>query len=382
MTSAKITTKEHMSVMRYKTKEDIEAAELLLSPPGDTLAETMEAKGINQPELALRMGRPLKTINEIIKGKAAITPETALQLERVLGVPATFWLERERNYQLELSEIKAAREMMEAKDWVAGFPLKEMKKLGWIDYTDSPVDKVQSLYRFFAVSDKEAFGVYYREITYETAFRISAKNKKNPYAIAAWLRKGELQAAETEAPAYDAKAFKQVLEKIKRLMASRPEGYFSELERLCLEAGVKVVHTPCLPNAPACGSTRWVQDSPLVQLSNRYARNDIFWFTFFHEAGHILLHGKKDVFIEGMEYTEEGMEKEKEADEFAMKWTLTHKQEQEILAAAPLTVAAIETFARKFDTLPALIIGRLANRGLIHNSQGWTHGFYKKIEFD
>ena len=76
--------------MNYKTLEDIEAAELLLSPPGDTLLETMEAKGIKQPELAMRMGRPLKTINEIIKGKAAITPETALQLERVLGIPADF----------------------------------------------------------------------------------------------------------------------------------------------------------------------------------------------------------------------------------------------------------------------------------------------------
>lgn len=368
--------------MKYKSLEDIEAAEFLLSPPGDTLLETMEAKGIKQPELALRMGRPLKTINEIIKGKAAITPETALQLERVLGTPADFWMERERLYQLELTAIKDAREMLEAKDWVAQFPLKEMKKFGWIDFSEGVIDKVNSVLTFFSVSDKNAFNNYYNQTTYATAFRLSTKNKKNPYAVAAWLRQGELQAEQIDAPAYDAKFFKAALEEIKELMAEQRESFFDQLQEICLKAGVKVVHTPCLPNAPACGSTRWVHDSPVVQLSNRYKRNDIFWFTFFHEAGHILLHGKKDVFIEGLEYTAEGKEKEQEADEFSMKWTLTAKQEQEILDAAPLTVEAIEEFARKFRTLPALIVGRLAKKGLIHDSQGWTHGIYQKVSFE
>lgn len=367
--------------MKYKTLEDIEAAELLLSPPGDTLLETMEAKGMKQPELATRMGRPLKTINEIIKGKAAITPETALQLERVLGVPADFWLERERLYQLELAEIKAAKEMLEAKEWVAQFPLKEMKKFGWIDFSEGVVDKVNSVLTFFSVSDKSAFTNYYNQTTYSAAFRLSTKNKKNPYAVAAWLRQGELQAERIKAPAYDAKAFKAALEEIKELMAEEQEAFFSQLQDICLKAGVKVVHTPCLPNAPACGSTRWVHDSPVVQLSNRYKRNDIFWFTFFHEAGHIMLHGKKDVFIEGLEYTEEGKEKEKEADEFSMKWTLTAKQEQEILDTNPLTIQAVEDFAKKHKTLPALVIGRLAKKGLIHDSVGWSTGLYRNIEF-
>lgn len=366
----------------YKTIEDIEAAEFLLSPPGDTLLETMEAKGIKQPELALRMNRPLKTINEIIKGKAAITPETALQLQRVLGVPASFWLERERNHQLAITEIKEAKALLEAKDWVAQFPLKEMKKLGWIDYSESTIDKVNSLLTYFSVADKNAFNNYYNQSTYKIAFRLSTKHNKNPYAVAAWLRQGELQASAVKAPAYNAKLFKTALEEIKELMAQQQEAFFHQLQEICLNAGVKVVHTPCLPKAPACGSTRWVHDSPVVQLTNRYKRNDIFWFTFFHEAGHILLHGKKDVFIEGLEYTEAGKEKEKEADDFAVKWTLTSQQEKEVLASPSLTVEAIENFAKKFTTLPALIIGRLAKKGKIHDSLGWKQGIYRKIVFE
>lgn len=70
-------------------------------PPGEFLAEEIEARGISQKELARRMGRPINTINEIINGKKAITAETALQLEEVMKeIPARFWLNLEIDYQL------------------------------------------------------------------------------------------------------------------------------------------------------------------------------------------------------------------------------------------------------------------------------------------
>lgn len=78
-------------------------------PPGDTLAEVLEDRGMTQAELAKLMGRPRKTINEIIRGKAAITPETALQLEQVLDIPASFWCSLEMNYRLDLARLASAQ---------------------------------------------------------------------------------------------------------------------------------------------------------------------------------------------------------------------------------------------------------------------------------
>ena len=75
-------------------------------PPGETLLETIHALDLTQKELALRMGCPVKTINEIIKGVAAITAETALQLEKVTGVPASFWTNAEANYRERLARLK------------------------------------------------------------------------------------------------------------------------------------------------------------------------------------------------------------------------------------------------------------------------------------
>ncbi len=125
------------------------------------------------------------------------------------------------------------------------------------------------------------------------------------------------------------------------------------------------MYTPCLNKAPISGSTRWLNITPLIQLTGRYNRNDSFWFTFFHETGHILLHGKKDIFLEKVEYSDKDLRKENEADAFAIKWTLTKGEAAAITEAAPLSKENIRAFAKRFNTHPAIIIGRLQHKKLI-----------------
>ncbi len=367
--------------MSYRTKEDIFAAKELISPPGDTLAETIEALGMSQAELALRMGRPLKTINEIIKAKTAITPETAIQLERVIKVPASFWLNRESNYRKELAQISEAEKLMNEADWLLNFPLLFMKKLQWIDYENTILSKMEAILSFLSISGTEGFEPVYQPKFQYTDFRTDSRGLINKFAIASWLRKGELQALELDIAPYSASTFKENLKKIKSLSVIQPDDFFTQLTMLCNEAGVKVVHTPCLPGATLHGSTHWEKDTPVIQLSNRYKRNDIFWFTFFHEAGHILKHGKKATFIEGLQHNQESMEKEIEADEVAIEYTLSHEQEAEIRSYFPLSKPSdLNRLAEKFNTHPACIMGRIARNNVPLNRQGWALGFFKKIE--
>jgi addiction module HigA family antidote len=83
-------------------------------PPGETLLDTIKALGMPQAELAERTGSPKKTINKIIKGKAPITPDTALQLERVLGVSAAaFWNNLEKNYRETLARLAEQERLQE-----------------------------------------------------------------------------------------------------------------------------------------------------------------------------------------------------------------------------------------------------------------------------
>jgi len=338
--------------------------------PGETLAEKLDEMGMGPKEFALRTGKPEKTIIAIIKGQSSITPDMAVQFENVTRIPAHFWMNHQLSYDEYMARVKYKTTIDEAVLWAKQFPIDEMIKKGWLPTTRSIQEKTTDLLAFFGFSDHHAWEEYYFKQQLKVAFRLSLARLKEPFAISAWLRKGELQSFELDAKQYSEKNFKAALSELKTIMAKHPKGFFNQLQDVCLEAGVKVVHTPSIKKAPLSGSTRWLNDTPLIQLSGRYNRNDSFWFTFFHEAGHILLHGKKDIFLENLDYSEKELIKEKEADEFAIKWTLSEYQEREIMVASSLTEEDIEKYAIQFNTHPAIIIGRLQHKRRIQYSSG------------
>lgn len=338
--------------------------------PGETLEEKLEEMNMGPKEFALRTGKPEKTITAILKGESAITPDMAVQFENVTKIPAHFWMNHQRSYDEFKAREKQKAVIEEATAWAKKFPIAVMIKKGWLVPVASIHEKAALMLAFFGFSSHKAWADYYCKQQLKVAFRISLASTTAPYAISAWLRKGELQAVELKTNEYAEKEFRATLPKLKTLMAKHPENFFIKLQDICLQAGVKVVFTPCLPKAPICGATRWINDTPLIQLSGRYKRNDSFWFTFFHEVGHILLHGKKEIFLEQIEYSEKDKIKEQQADEFAEKWTLTKKEEQQILDADFLEEQDIKRFAVQFNTHPAIIIGRLQHDKVIPYSLG------------
>lgn len=348
--------------------------------PGATLEEKLEEMAMGPKEFALRAGKPEKTVTAILKGESSITPDMAVQFENVTKVPAHFWTNLQRDYDESIAREKRQMVIEEAKEWTRSFPAKEMIALKWLPEGATPQDKAMAMLSFFGFSNHYAWEDYYFNQQLKVAFRISLATTRHPYAISAWLRKGELQAAEIQARPYSEKRFKDALAELRTLMADHPSNFFNQLQKICLDAGVKVVYTPSLPKAPISGSTRWINNTPLIQLTGRYNRNDSFWFTFFHEAGHILLHGKKDIFLEKVEYSDMDKIKENEADEFAVKWTLSESEERQILEARPLNNEMILGFAAKFKTHPAIIIGRLQHKKIIPFSVG--SGFIEPVIFE
>ena len=347
--------------------------------PGETLEEKLEEMGMGPKEFALRTGKPEKTIIAVLKGESSITPDMAVQFENVTKIPANFWMNHQRGYDEYVAREKRQTVIQEALAWAKQFPLADMIKKGWLPQVNTIEEKAMEMLAFFGFSNHKAWEEYYFKQQLKVAFRISLAQTNEPYSISAWLRKGELQAAEFTVNEYSEKKFKEALPKLKSIMASHPEGFFNQLQSICLEAGVKVVHTPCINKAPISGSTRWLNETPFIQLTGRYNRNDSFWFTFFHEAGHILLHGKKYIFLEKVEYSDKDLLKEKEADEFAVKWTLTTEEEAEIVDTTQLSKEDIMMFAKKFNTHPAIIIGRLQHKKLIPYSLG--REYFEPVEF-
>lgn len=356
----------------------LEIAKLLISPPGDTIQEHIDFIGMSQVELSERMGRPKEKINDIIKGREPITTATAFRLDKVLGIPASFWLNREKTYRKELYELQHQEELEFQKDWLAEFPVNEIRKLGWLPDTRKKHILIDNLLKFFGVASTEEWETIYVADEVSVAFRVSLAHTQSPHAISAWLRIGELQTRDLKIAAFNKKKFKEALLVIKELAFLMPEDFAKKLQNICAQFGVAVVYTPKLPKAPISGATRWFHNKPIIQLSGRFKTNDHFWFTFFHESAHIILHGKKDVFLENVAGTKIDQEKEEEANAFAAKILLTKGQQGEIINAAPLTVELIQEFANKFRTPAGVIISRLQHLKLIPFSIG--NGLREKID--
>lgn len=348
--------------------------------PGETLEEKLEEMKMGPKEFSVRTGKPEKTINAVLKGESSITPDMAILFEDVLQIPARFWLKQQYEYDEFIARQKRESVIELAKEWAAQFPYAEMAKLGWVIPTRKVEEKVVHLFKYFGLSSSEAWEEYFYKQQLKVSFRISLHNTRNSHALSAWIRHGELQASKIEAPSFDKKRLLAQLPKIKDLMVLHPEDFFKKLQKLSSEAGVKIIYTPCIKQAPISGATRWLNDHPVIQMTGRFNQNDRFWFTFFHELGHILLHGKKDIFLEEIEYSDYDKQKEKEADEFAIKWTFSEEEESEVLTNKTLTEHDIENYAAKFNTHPAIIIGRLQKKGLIPYTVG--RAFFEKLNLE
>ncbi|GAB4445837.1 MAG: ImmA/IrrE family metallo-endopeptidase [Chloroflexi bacterium OHK40] len=331
-----------------------------VSPPGNTLEELLEERGISQAELAERTGRPKKTINEIIQGKTAITPETALQLERVLGTPASFWLKREQQYREFLARQNEDERLGRQVAWLQAVPWREMVRRGWIEPYDDQVDQLREVLQFFGIASPDQWEAV------AAAFRQSPAFAADEMAVAAWLRQGERLAGAIPCAPYDTMRFRQVLQEARALTREEPEQGFARLPALCATAGVAVVILPELPQTRLCGAARWLTPTKaLIQLSLRYKRDDQFWFSFFHEAGHILLHGKREAHLD--EEERERTEKEEQANRFAADLLIPPDALRTFLSQrrGPFSQVQVEQFAAMLGIAPGIVVGRLQREQLL-----------------
>jgi len=328
--------------------------------PGETLLETIESLGLSQVELARRMGRPLKTINQIVKGTARIMPETALQLEKVTGVPASFWNNAEANYREALARREERRLRESQIEWTARFSYAKMVALRLVPETRDRSSRVDALLHFFGVASPTQWEEMYAALC--GAARESPSFQTDLGDLSAWLRCGELIARDRDCRPYEKARFLDELSAIRALTLKNPAVVWEEVAERCAGAGVALALVPELPKTHVFGFTRWLgPEKALIQLSLRYKTDDLLWFTFFHEAAHILLHGKRDVFVE---YRGVDNPKEREANEWAGEFLVPAAAWRGFVESLPAKPgeSAIVAFAREQGIAPGIVLGRLQHR--------------------
>lgn len=339
-----------------------------VSAPGETLADILEERGLSQSELAERTGRPLKTINEIIKGKTALTPDTSIQLERVLGIVAEFWNQREANYRSYLARNKERADLDSHSDWLKEFPIRDMINRGWIpDSRKSKTSQIIQLLNFFGVATPDQWVEGWTK--QRLAFRKSMKLPIKVEATCVWLRKGEIEAEKIECKPYSREKLLAALPVIRKLTLEKdPKKFKPVLKNILSDVGIAIVFVEPFVGISIYGASKWLTASKaMIQLSGRGKYDDLFWFTLFHELNHILHHSKKELFVHFDKKTEvpRGPE-EDEADKHAEEQLLP-SADFENWMSKHYNIAAndVIAFAKEQGISPGIVVGRLANRGHI-----------------
>lgn len=339
-----------------------------VTPPGATLSETIRHCGMSQAELAIRAGLSEKHVNQIIRGKAPITQDTAVSLERVLGIDAIFWINRDARYQEHLARLRDDERLHEHIDWINNFPYRKMMQLGWMESNLEKLSILQSLLRFFGISAPDVLPDLQEGAV---AFKKSRAYDADPFAVAAWLRKGWLEAQQVDCKPFDKHSFKVALQRIRSLTLLPPREFQDKLKQECAATGVALALVPELPRTLTSGAARWLaKDKACIQLSLRYRKNDHFWFSFFHEAAHLVIHGKKELFITKAARTGETDPKEKEADRFAEDLLIPRASYNAFIDAAVFTLDSMQHFSNEIGIAPGIVVGRLQHDRVIPFSVG------------
>jgi HTH-type transcriptional regulator/antitoxin HigA len=322
-------------------------------PPGDTLTEVLDELGMTQTELARRTGLSTKHVNQIVRAAVGLTPETALLFEKATGVSAAVWNRLEVTYQDHLTRKEEAAKLTQDLEWLDLIPYRDLVARGHVSHRDNAVDRLRELCRFFGVANYAAWQAVWHK---PTAYRTSRAFTSHPGAVAAWLRIGELKAAQIPCKAFSKTALQAELGTFRQLTRDPdPNSWWSTLQEICATVGVALVGEPEISGARINGAARWLSpDKAVVQLSFRHKWSDIVWFTFFHEVAHLLIHSKKDAFI-----NDTGVHSghEQEADAYASQLLIPRRREAELSSLN--TAADAQAFADDLGIAPSIVVGRL-----------------------
>lgn len=316
--------------------------------PGSLLGFIMKSKNINIDDLCQFTSIKYEDLNSFIKNEYLLSDDSLILISKYLGLKNDFLIKKNENYCIQNELLKE-----NIKEWQKKMPQKFLKE-----------NNIDNLFNFFKVKNVYEWDLKYRFST--TMFRKSTSFNSEEYSIIAWLRLAEIKSDTIKCSKFNKELFEFKLHNdIKKLSRiSRPEIFIPKLISECAEAGVRVIIQSTPENCSIYGASKLYNDNPLIVLSFRYLTDDQFWFTFYHEAGHIILH---DLTMPKLEYNlnnDANNDIEIEANFFAKEMLIPYEYENE-LRKLKSNKKRIIKLSQELNISPGIIIGQMQHSGII-----------------
>jgi plasmid maintenance system antidote protein VapI/Zn-dependent peptidase ImmA (M78 family) len=349
------------------------------SKPSDTLRSLMSRKGISANALAERAGWQRSFVAELLSGSEAIDDQIAQELARQLGGTPAFWLRRQSQFEEQLVTVSARVSRQVAVNWLRTLPVKEMREQGWLRTTASHEDAFRASLAYFDVATPEEWQDRYGDFANDFRFKSSPTFESKVGALAAWLRQGELQTELVATGPWNREKFRRGLLEIRELSRSKnPDSFVPKLREACSALGVAIAFVKAPQGCRASGASRFVNPSrALMILSFRYLSDDHFWFAFFHEAAHLILHGEGKTFIDG-DIAAPSRE-EDEANAFSAGVLVPTNRFEEMISLPP-RVENIIRFARSIGVSPGIVVGQMQHHKALGPNQ--MNGLKRRFSWD
>ena len=331
------------------------------SPPGETITEALVASGMTKPDFVDATGLSDEIVAGLLAGSIRISIGMARRLSEVIGGSVEFWISRDGQYRDDLERV-------EADAWAASMPTAAMSSLGWIERPDGWHERIATCLHFFGVKDVADYRARYESVVHGARFRTRGLSDLDEGATAAWLRKSEVEALEIECRQWDIDRFASALDQIRPLTRmSDPRRFMPMLVATCARAGVAVTLVRLPRGCIASGAARRLPSGrPHIALSARYRSDDHLWFTFMHEAAHLLRHSPDRLYVDDIEPKsgDPSAGEEREADEFAAEQLLPRQLRPPHTRSGP-SPKHVHQIAKEAGVSPGIVVGQLQHDGVI-----------------
>lgn len=338
----------------------VKSKTIIASPPGATIKEQLEFRGMSQKEFAERMGYTPKHICDLLSGETRLTPNMALRLESVLGIPADYWNRLEALYREKKARAENENEMAQDIELLKMFPYNEMKNLKWVEEAKTPSEKVMNLRSFFEVfklslleNDRLIPGI---------AFRKLSVSEKSDIASICWAQKAKLDARVIETKDINIAKLKEYIPRFREMTCLSPEVFCKELVSILTSCGIAVVFLPHINGSYLQGATFYDGKKIVMGLTVRGKNADKFWFSFFHELAHII-YGHIGQ-LDGASEDDENI-----ANEFARDTLIPIAEFKEFVENNSINKATISLFSKRIGIAPGIVVGRLQKEEYIKYNQ-------------
>lgn len=346
--------------------------------PGEFILEWLEEQGISQAELARRLGYSPKHVTKLVQG-APLTLDSAERLEHVTRIPRGHWLRLETQYRDSMARLAITQDPEVVRAFAKSLPLAELRKLRAIESTMSrPGDLMMELLTFFGCGSEAALA---RRLATPSGVALRAASKSTWPATLAWIQLVELEASEVELDVeFERDALRDLIPDLRQLSVDLPDDFATQLVTSLAAVGVRLVFVPHIRGSGTYGMSRLFDGAPLIALSLHRKSEDQFWFSLFHEIGHLLLHDVTvSEYVAGDLTVQKHASVEHEANEFAVEVLIPGDRAHELDSLR--SKAQVREFAAEIGIAPGVVMARLQREGRGPWTYRTGHDLIRKLAF-